>query len=197
MDHPCNPPEGSARRVCPSPRTRIFRRVASILAVAGAGVGLVAGSPAGAQGPRARRVDRAELVRLATPALARTMTPCELRDVEAPRAARLPRGPLTVRGDGHAPPRSGRVALAVGVVFEGETHAVRVPLRVRLTCPEPVVRPGAQVRVVAVVGAVRASAPGEVRQVGRVGDVIVVVNQATDASLRARVVDANTVEVVR
>lgn len=144
-----------------------------------------------------RRLERAELARLAQAPLAAALHPCEVDEVDAPRSARVPSGPLTVRGEGTAPTRSGRVAVAAAVVVESGSRAVRVPVRVRLDCPEPVVGPGSQVRVVAVVGAVRASAPGEARQTGRVGDVIVVINRATETSLRARVVDANTVEVVR
>jgi flagella basal body P-ring formation protein FlgA len=46
------------------------------------------------------------------------------------------------------------------------------------------------------VGHVKATAPAEARQPGRVGEIIRVTNRATGASLRARVLDARTVEVV-
>ena len=51
--------------------------------------------------------------------------------------------------------------------------------------------------MVAVVGPVRASAPGEARQPGRIGDVIRVHNAATGRTLMARVVAPDTVMVVR
>jgi flagella basal body P-ring formation protein FlgA len=47
-----------------------------------------------------------------------------------------------------------------------------------------------------VIGSVRASAPAEAKQPGRVGEIIRVTNRATGAALRARVIDAQTCEVV-
>jgi flagella basal body P-ring formation protein FlgA len=58
------------------------------------------------------------------------------------------------------------------------------------------VNAGMQVTALAVVGHVTASAPAEARQPGRVGEVIRITNRATGTALRARVLDARTVEVV-
>jgi flagella basal body P-ring formation protein FlgA len=43
---------------------------------------------------------------------------------------------------------------------------------------------------------VKATAPAEARQPGRRGDIIRITNRATGASLRGRIIDAHTVEVM-
>jgi flagella basal body P-ring formation protein FlgA len=53
------------------------------------------------------------------------------------------------------------------------------------------------VTVVSVSGPVRVSAPATAHQAGRVGDEVRVTNQVTKKQLRARVLDAQTVEVLR
>ena len=67
---------------------------------------------------------------------------------------------------------------------------------VSVDCPQVVVQSGRQVRIVAAIGNVRASASGEARQNGRVGEIIRVYNQVTRKMLRAKVIDEQTVEVV-
>jgi flagella basal body P-ring formation protein FlgA len=53
------------------------------------------------------------------------------------------------------------------------------------------------VKLVSVQGPVRVSAPATAHQAGRLGDEISVTNQITKKQLRARVIDAQTVEVLR
>jgi flagella basal body P-ring formation protein FlgA len=60
-----------------------------------------------------------------------------------------------------------------------------------------VVAAGDRVRVIAVSGAVKVSAPAQARQAGRVGDDIHVTNELSRQTVTARVIDAQTVEVVR
>jgi flagella basal body P-ring formation protein FlgA len=52
------------------------------------------------------------------------------------------------------------------------------------------------VKLVAIQGPVRVSAPATAHQAGRVGDEVRVTNQVTKKQLRARVIDAQTVEVL-
>jgi flagella basal body P-ring formation protein FlgA len=73
---------------------------------------------------------------------------------------------------------------------------VRVPVLASVLCPAPEVSAGAQLTVFAKIGSVRASAPAEARQPGRVGEIIRVTNRATGASLRARILNSHMAEVV-
>ena len=57
--------------------------------------------------------------------------------------------------------------------------------------------PGAEVRLILNSGAVHVSAPGVAHQAGRVGDEIRVTNSLSKKSLMARVIDANSAEVIR
>jgi hypothetical protein len=94
------------------------------------------------------------------------------------------------------PPRrdSGRAPLTI-VVKQGE-RTQRISAQAELSCPEPVIQPGMTVRLVSVQGPVRVSAPATAHQSGRVGDEVRVTNQVTKKQLRARVIDAQTVEVL-
>jgi flagella basal body P-ring formation protein FlgA len=89
---------------------------------------------------------------------------------------------------------TGTVTGAVYVDSGG--HSTRVPVIANLTCPPPEVSSGQQLLAIAVVGHVKATAPAEARQPGRVGEIIRITNRATGASLRARVLDSRTVEIV-
>jgi flagella basal body P-ring formation protein FlgA len=71
-----------------------------------------------------------------------------------------------------------------------------VPVIASLSCPPPEVAAGAQLIAVAQVGPVKATAPAEARQTGRVGEIIRITNRATGASLRARIINSRTVEIV-
>lgn len=156
--------------------------------------------------PRATRVTR-EVVKLSKdtlltesmPALALAAEPCELQTARISAYAKVVAGPRTISAE---LPKHGSGARATtlhvtGAIFvESGGQRVRVPVMARLTCPPPEVSAGSQLTVVAAIGAVRASAPAEARQPGRIGEIIRVVNRATGASLRARIIDAQTAEVV-
>ena len=70
-------------------------------------------------------------------------------------------------------------------------------MQLTLGCPEPVIVSGAQIRLVINNGSVHVSAPGTAHQPGRVGDEIRVTNQLSKKSLLARVIDAQSAEVIR
>jgi len=141
----------------------------------------------------ARRLERSEVERLLRPAVVSALAPCGVESLELPAALVLPAGTPTVTTEVEAPRASGRIAAPLVVRVAGREQ--RVLASARVTCPEPVVSAGARVRIVVSVGAVRASAPGLAGQPGRPGDEIRVTNLDTRAQLRARVIDAQTVEV--
>lgn len=142
----------------------------------------------------ARDVTEDELRALASSVLTQAVEPCSLDGVRTPARVRVASGELEVAAEASTPARSG-TAPAVLVLRAGGRET-RLPVQVSVRCPAPVVMPGARVRVLVRVGAARASAPGIARQPGRVGDIIVVQNAQTQARLRARVRDAETVEVM-
>jgi hypothetical protein len=139
-------------------------------------------------------VSREELAKQAREALNLATAPCELRDARFPAEVRLAAGPREFHAEFSNGLRNGSVTGTV--VVESGGQSARVPVVVHLTCPPPDVTPGAQLTARAVVGQVTASAPAEARQPGRIGEIIRITNRATGASLRARVLDAHTVEVV-
>ena len=156
--------------------------------------------------PRATRISR-EVVTLsketllgeAQAALADAAVPCVLQSARVSADTKVVAGPRAISVE--LPKRSNApqaTALHVtGAIYvESGGQRVRVPVMANLTCPPPEVNTGAQVTVVAVIGNVRASAPAEARQPGRVGEIIRVTNRATGAALRARVIDSLTCEVV-
>lgn len=183
------PPPGSSRTV---------RRSEVLAALRAAGR-----SAQGLRIPRSVRVHREarelssdELEALIRPAVTRSLGPCEVTELRVPNALTIPRGEVEVESTLRAPTRatssvSGMVTLTAG----GQRR--RISVRARVSCPPPAVQPGSRVTVVAVVGPVRASAPGEARQPGRVGDVIRVHTTTTGRTLLARVIAPDTVEVVR
>jgi len=144
----------------------------------------------------ARELDRDALAGEVAAPIAEALAPCEVLDVQVPVSVTLPAGELETEVDVRRPHHASTSATGVVHLRVG-SYERRVPVRARLRCPPPAVSPGATIRIVAQVGPVRVSAPGEARQPGRVGDVIRVRNLATRASLEARIVDAQTVVVIR
>lgn len=150
--------------------------------------------------PRSARVSRKsvtltrdELMAQAREAVANATTPCELGDVRYPSQVRVQAGPRSFRAE-FSSLRSGSLTGAVFVDSGG--RETRVPVIAHLTCPPPEVSAGTQLVAIAQVGPVKATAPAEARQSGRVGEIIRITNRATGASLRGRIVDSRTVEVV-
>jgi hypothetical protein len=151
--------------------------------------------------PRSMRITREvtslphdELDLQARAALEHAVAPCELREARFPRVVRVARGTRSFHAEFPNGLRNGQITGSV--IIESGGQSARVPVVANLVCPPPAINAGTQVTARAVVGQVTASAPAEARQPGRVGEVIRITNRATGASLRARVVDAHTVEVV-
>jgi hypothetical protein len=156
--------------------------------------------------PRMTRITR-EVVKLSKEtllsesmsALQEAAGACRLEKARISMDAKVVAGPRTVRAE--LPKQSsGAKATTLhvtGAVFvESGGQQVRVPVLASLACPEPEVVAGSQITVVARIGRVRATAPAEARQPGRIGEIIRVTNKATGAALRARIVDSQTAEVV-
>jgi len=143
----------------------------------------------------ARRLEPTELQELSREAVAQSMAPCRVSNLEITNTATVATGELDITAEGTAPQRSGRRNIML--VLRSGGRVVRIPARTELTCPAPVMRPGARIQIVARFGAVRATTSGTAAQPGRVGDIIRVRNPRSRQSLRARVIDAETVEVVR
>jgi hypothetical protein len=149
--------------------------------------------------PRSTRIDRTArtlesdaLVELARPALEETLAPCSVTEIRAPRSTTAS-SRFTVRAEATRPLRNGSIPATL--VLESNGRETRVSIRAEVTCPAPDVEPGKRVRIVVRVGNVHATAPGEARQPGRVGDVIRVTNLLNRRSFDARIVDEQTVEV--
>ncbi len=142
---------------------------------------------------RGSRLSADDVRRLALPALETALSPCTIKDVHVQSALRVPRGELKVSAEAVVPRRSGRVPARV-VFAIGQTIS-RVNTSVTVECPEPIVKPGDRVSIVAYAGPVRASVPGEATQVGRVGDLIRVRNLLSGSSVMGRVMADGSVEV--
>jgi hypothetical protein len=138
-------------------------------------------------------LSREQLSAQADDAVRGATAPCQLQSARFPNEVRVMGGPRSYRAEFNGL-HSGTNTGAVFVESGG--HVTRVPVIASLTCPPPEVASGTQLIAIAVVGHVKATAPAEARQPGRVGEIIRVTNRATGASLRARVLDARTVEVV-
>lgn len=141
------------------------------------------------------RVSADELKDAAEAALREVADPCTVLQARLPKEVSVSDGPRSVRAELTPALRSGQVSATL--VIDGGGRESRVAISASLKCPEPDITPGKQITLVAIVGHVTASAPGEARQGGRVGEIIRVTNRATNASLRARVIDAQTAEVVQ
>jgi hypothetical protein len=136
---------------------------------------------------------REDLSAQATDAVRAATEPCTLGDVRYPHDVRVHAGPRKFRVELNGL-RSGSLTGAVFIATGG--RETRVPIIASLNCPPPEIAVGAQVIAVAQVGPVKATAPAEARQAGRVGEIIRITNRATGASLRARILSSRTVEVV-
>ncbi len=152
--------------------------------------------------PRMSRVERKlvtisrdQLREPARQAVQDAVAPCVVGEVHVQGDARISEGPRALRVEFPRVERSGSVSGAV--VVSAGAYQARVPVSAMVTCPAPEVTSGKQVTLFAKVGNVKASAPGEAKQNGRTGDVIRVINSATGAALRGRVVDAQNVEVLQ
>lgn len=143
-----------------------------------------------------RALDSAGIDALLRPSVARALAPCELLELRGPSRLELGTSPPTIEPEITAPLRAeGSVSGMVRVREAGREQ--RVAIRATVRCPDPTIATGARVRVIVRIGSVLAAASGVARQTGRVGDVIRVTNEATRTTLLARVVNAETVEVVR
>ncbi|MEY4577072.1 MAG: Chaperone for flagella basal body P-ring formation [Pseudomonadota bacterium] len=177
--------------------TMTVRRADVLRALSQAGL---AGSLKSENIPKATRVTRQQVVvpreQLAAQAhnaVSDAVSPCELREARFPSDVRVNSGPREYRGE-FTGLRTGSVTGAVFVTSGG--RVTRVPVIASLSCPPPDITSGTQLTAIVIVGNVKASAPAEARQPGRVGDVIRIVNRATGASLHGRVIDSHTVEVM-
>jgi hypothetical protein len=140
-----------------------------------------------------QRLDQRAVERLLRDSVESSLAPCDVTELDFPPSLVLPAGDATVASLATAPRASGRITAPL-IVTVGDAET-RVLVSARVVCPAPVVAAGARVRIVVVVGAVRASAPGVVAQPGRIGDEVRVTNVETRVQLRARVIDSGTVEV--
>jgi len=140
-----------------------------------------------------QRLDQRAVERLLRDSVETSLAPCEVTELDFPPSLILPAGDATVASLATAPRASGRITAPL-IVTVGDAET-RVLVSARVVCPAPVVAAGARVRIVVVIGAVRASAPGIVAQPGRVGDEVRVTNLDTRVQLHGRVIDAGTVEV--
>lgn len=120
-------------------------------------------------------------------------TPCDVGEVRYPSDVRVQAGPRNFRAEFNNL-RSGSVTGAVFIEAGG--RETRVPVIATLVCPPPEVKAGTQLTAIAQVGPVKATAPAEARQGGRVGEIIRITNRATGASLRGRILNSRTVEIV-
>jgi len=139
------------------------------------------------------KLTRDELSAQAQESIVAAVTPCDLGEVRYPSDVRLQAGPRTFRAEFNGL-RSG--SLTGAVFIEAGGRETRVPVIATLVCPPPEIKPGTQVTAIAQVGPVKATAPAEARQAGRIGEIIRITNRATGASLRARIVSSRTVEIV-
>jgi len=187
----------------PPPGTsKLVRRGDVLRALAGAGL-----SAEGLSIPRATRVSRAllrlakaALLEQAREALTNAAAPCALQDARVSADAQVLAGPrqITAELPKRGSPLQTSTFHVTGAIFiDSGGQRVRIPVVASLSCPPPEVQSGTQLTVFAQVGLVRASAPAEARQHGRVGEIIRVTNRATGATLRARVLDAHSCEVVQ
>jgi hypothetical protein len=144
---------------------------------------------------RARSLGDSELGQRVRAAVAAQVAPCKVQSMSTLPPVSVGGGDYEVEASMTPRRDSGRAPLSI-IVKQGE-RSQRISAQAELICPQPVVQPGMNVTLVAVQGPVRVSAPATAHQAGRVGDEIRVTNQVTKKQLSARVIDAQTVEVVR
>jgi len=143
---------------------------------------------------KARTLSDGELSLRVSEAIAAQVAPCHVQSLSSLPHVSIGGGAYEVETTVTARRDSGRTPLAI-VVKQGE-RSQRISAQADLSCPEPVIQPGMNVKLVSIQGPVRVSAPATAHQAGRVGDEVRVTNQVTRKQLRARVVDAQTVEVL-
>lgn len=136
-----------------------------------------------------------ELERLARSALEGVLSPCSVASLAPLEPQTVAAGEVTVTAVAEPPRTSGRVAFQLNVTQSSTTLTQHAQAMVE--CPAAVVAAGATLRLVATVGAVKVVAPGVAGQAGRVGDEIRVTNSITRKALRARVIDAQSAEVLQ
>lgn len=142
-----------------------------------------------------RTLEAKELDALVKAALAPRVAPCNVEEISQLSPVTLGEGEFQVDAEAMPRKQSGRSNASV-TLTQGERKQ-RINLQAVLSCPEPVIHPGAQIRLVVIRGAVHVSAPGVANQPGRVGDEIRVTNSASKKALIGRVIDAQSVEVVQ
>jgi hypothetical protein len=144
---------------------------------------------------RKRTVETKELDALAKVALAPRVAPCNVEQLSVLSPVTLGEGEFELEAEAMQRKQSGRTNVVL-TLRQGE-RTQRISMQAVLSCPAPVVQPGAQVRLIVINGAVRVTAPGVATQPGRVGDEIRVTNSISKKSLMGRVIDAQSVEVVQ
>lgn len=144
---------------------------------------------------RARSINEAELTKRVREAVASQIAPCQVASLSSLPTVSLGAGEYEVIAQTSARRNDGRAPLAI-TLKQGE-RSQRISAQLEVSCPAPVIQPGANVRLVVIHGAVRVSAPATAHQPGRVGDEIRVTNQVTKRQMRGRVLDGQTVEVVQ
>lgn len=127
--------------------------------------------------------------------VAEALHPCTLQNLQVSKTVVVPQGQFSIHVQPATFPEGARKATVV-VLLQGEHTQSRIPTTVDISCPAAVILPGAQVHAIARVGHVRATVPAIAHERGRVGQTIRVSNRLSRASLMARVIDAQTVEVL-
>jgi len=144
---------------------------------------------------RARTIDAKELEEMVRTALAPHIAPCDVAQVSVLEPITIGDGEFELEASPVQRKQSGRTQATI--TFRQGERSQRISTQAVLHCPDPVMLPGSTIRLVAISGPVRVSAPGTVNQPGRVGDEIRVTNQLTRRALKARVIDAQTAEVIQ
>lgn len=142
-----------------------------------------------------KKLDASTLDGLIRQALAPHVAPCDVTQLSQLPPLTIGTGEFVVDADPMPRKASGRTTASI-TVRQG-SRAQNLKVQALLNCPAPVVMPGTQVRLVVISGAVKVSAPGIAAQPGRVGDEIRVTNQLNKRSMKARVIDGQTAEVVQ
>lgn len=152
--------------------------------------------------PRSTRVSRraqtvsADMLReRVTNALAPLVAPCNVGTLSSFAPITLGDGEFELSVDTTPRRMSGRSTFTM--TLRQGTQSQVLHGQVEMSCPPPVVMPGATVRLTVRSGAVKVSALATAAQPGRVGDEIRVTNQLNRQSYRARVLDAENVELLR
>jgi flagella basal body P-ring formation protein FlgA len=143
---------------------------------------------------KARSVSDSELGQRVREAVAAQIAPCHVQSLSTLPPVSIGGGDYQIETTITPRRESGRAPLVI-TVKQGE-RTQRISAQAELSCPAPVIQPGMGVTLVSIRGPVRVSAPATAHQAGRVGDEVRVTNQVTRKQVRARVLDAHTVEVL-